>query len=194
MAQGRLRQIATELYIFNLEDPPEQIVRRSLCELVAACCPAALIADRTAVENRPAADGSIFVVSDRRRDIELPGITIRSCPGASPLDSNRPFVGGLFLSSTARASLDNMAPSRKRGGDVSRTLTRTERENRLDDVIGRSGPEGLNALRDEARRIAPLIDREAEYAALDRLIGALLGTGGAIRTPGRASSRSPATP
>ncbi len=29
---------------------------------------------------------------------------------------------------------------------------------------------------DEAKRIAPLIDRMAEFAALDRLIGALLGT------------------
>ncbi len=30
VAQGRIRQIATKLYTFNLEDPPEQIVRRAL--------------------------------------------------------------------------------------------------------------------------------------------------------------------
>jgi hypothetical protein len=69
-----------------------------------------------------------------------------------------------------------MASSRKRNADVSRTLTRVELENRLDDVARRDGTDGLNALRDEARRIAPLIDREAQYEALDRLIGALLGT------------------
>src|SRR3546814_15164113 len=79
-----------------------------------------MIVDRTAIENRPAADGSIFVVSDRKRDIELPGITIRSRSGLPPLQSDRPFIGGLFLSSTARAFLDNMIASRKRGGDVSR--------------------------------------------------------------------------
>ena len=77
LAQGPLRQIATKLYTFNLDDPPE-IVRRSLWELVAAYAPGALIADRTAIENCPAADGSIFVVSERKRDVELPGITIRS--------------------------------------------------------------------------------------------------------------------
>jgi hypothetical protein len=194
MAQGRIRQIATKLYTFNLEDPPEQIVRRSLWELVAAFAPRALIADRTAIENRPAADGSIFVVSNRKRDIELPGITIRSRSGLPPLESDRPFIGGLFLSSTARAFLDNMVASRKRGSDVSRTLNRGEIEARLDDVIRRSGAEGLNALRDDAKRIAPLIDRKAEYVALDRLIGALLGTREDRLASERAQARGAGTP
>lgn len=194
VAQGRLRQIATKLYTSNLDDPPERIVRRSLWELVASYVPRALIADRTAIENRPASDGSIFVVSDRKRDIVLPGITIRSRSGAPPLENDRPFVGGLFLSSTARTFLDNMASSRKRGGDVSRTLTRVELESRLDDVARRNGVDGLNALRDEARRIAPLIDREAESAALDRLIGALLGTREDRLTSERGIARGAGTP
>lgn len=194
VAQGRIRQIATKLYTFNLDDPPERIVRRSLWELVASYVPGALIADRTAIENRPASDGSIFVVSDRKRDIVLPGITIRSRSGAPPLESDRPFVGGLFLSSTARAFLDNMASSRKRSGDVSRTLTRVELESRLDDVARRNGADGLNALRDEARRIAPLIDREAESEALDRLIGALLGTREDQLASERGKARGAGTP
>lgn len=194
VSQGRIRQIATKLYTFNLDDPPERIVRRSLWELVASYVPGALIADRTAIENRPASDGSIFVVSDRKRDIILPGITIRSRSGAPPLESDRPFVGGLFLSSTARAFLDNMASSRKRGGDVSRTLTRVELESRLDDVVRRNGVDGLNALRDEARRIAPLIDREAESEALDRLIGALLGTREDQLASERGKARGAGTP
>ena len=43
----------------------------------------ALIADGRAIENRPAADGSIFVVSERRRDIALRGMTIHSRSGAT---------------------------------------------------------------------------------------------------------------
>lgn len=194
VAQGRIRQIGTKLYTFNLDDTPEQIVGRSLWQLVASYVPGALIADRTAIENRPSADGSIFVISDRKRDIVLPGITIRSRSGASPLESDRPFIGGLFLSSIARAFLDNMAPSRKRGGDVSRTLTRVELEARLDDVARRSGADGLNALRDEAKRIASLIERETEYTALDRLIGALLGTREDRLASGRGQARGAGTP
>ena len=175
-AKGILRQIGPKLYTSNFIDPPEAIVRRHLWPLVAAYVPGALIVDRTALESRPAADGSIFVIADRKRDIALPGITIRSRKGAGPLDIDRPFVGGLLLSSTARSWLDNMAPSRRRSGEISRTLSREELERRLDDVVRRSGSDALNAIRDEARGIAPLLGRDKEYEALERMIGALLGT------------------
>ncbi len=176
VAQGDLRQIGSKLYTKNLRDAPEQIVRRHVWPVVAAYAPGALIADRTALENAPAADGSVFIVSKRKRDIELPGLTIRPRKGHGPLDNDRPFIGGLFLSSTARAYLDNMAPSRRRSSDVSRTLSREEIETRLDDIIRRHGEDAANSLRDEAKRIAPLIGRDEEFAALEMLIGALLGT------------------
>src|SRR3546814_19076936 len=68
-------RIGPKLYTKNLVDPPEQIVRRHLWPLVADYVPGALVADRTALENVPAPDGSIFVVAERARDIELPGLT-----------------------------------------------------------------------------------------------------------------------
>jgi hypothetical protein len=51
---GTLRKLGSRLYTRNLEDPPEQIVLRNLWPLVAVYLPGALIADRTALENRPA--------------------------------------------------------------------------------------------------------------------------------------------
>src|SRR3546814_13321656 len=116
-----------------------------------------MIVDRTAIENRPAADGSIFVVSDRKRDIELPGITIRSRSGLPPLQSDRPFIGGLFLSSTARAFLHPMIASRKSGGEVSRTLTRVEIEARIADVLRRRGIDGPHTLRAAPQRDARMV-------------------------------------
>ena len=59
---GRLRKLASRLYTRNLAEPPERIVQRNLWPLVAAYLPGALIADRTALENRPAADGSVFLI------------------------------------------------------------------------------------------------------------------------------------
>ncbi len=176
VAQGELRQLGPKLYTKNLLDAPESIIRRHAWPIVAAYAPDALIADRTALENAPAADGSVFVVSQRRRDIALPGLWIRPRQGSDPLEDDRPFIGGLRLSSLARAYLDNMAPSRKRGGAVSRTLSHDELEVRLDDMIRRTGVASANRLRDDARRIAPLIGREEEFAAFEKLIGALLGT------------------
>src|SRR5690349_2025556 len=86
---GRLRKLASRLYTRNLTEPPERIVARNLWQLVAAYLPDGLIADRTALENRPAPDGSIFLISGHWRDIKLPGVTLRPRKGAPPLDSDR---------------------------------------------------------------------------------------------------------
>ncbi|HLZ82253.1 MAG TPA: Fic family protein [Caulobacteraceae bacterium] len=192
--QGKLRQIGSKLYTRNLTDEPAQIVRRHIWPLVAGYLPGSLIADRTAIENAPAHDGSVFVISDRKRDIVLPGLSIRPRMGPGPLDSDRPFIGSLFLSSTARAYLDNMAPSRRRDGRVTRTLSRAEIEERLDDLIRRNGPEAANRLREDARRIAPQIGRESEFAALEKLIGALLGTREEALVTDRARARHTGAP
>jgi hypothetical protein len=174
--QGKLRKLASRLYTKNLTEAPERIVRRNLWQLVASYVPDALIADRTAIENTPAEDGSIFVIANRKRDISLPGITIRPRKGAAPLKDDQPFMGGLYLSSMARAYLENMVPSRKSSGGAARTLSRKELEERLEAMLRRGNSENLNTLRDLAREIAPDLGLESEYQQLDRLIGALLGT------------------
>lgn len=173
--QGKIRKLASRLYTKNLTGPPEQIIKRNLWQIVGGYVPGALIADRTAIENAPAQDGSIFVITDRKRDIALPGVTIRVRKGTGPLENDRPFIGGLYLSSQARAYLENMMPTRRRGR-VARTLTRKEVEARLEAMLRRGGAEALNNLRDEARTIAPQLEQQDSFAALDRLIGALLGT------------------
>ena len=173
---GRLRKLASRLYTGNMADPPEAVVARNLWRIVAGYFPGALVADRTALENAPASDGSVCLVTDGGRDIGLPGHTLRPRRGAAPLPGDRPFIAGLFLSSTARAYLENMRPSRARGGLVARTLGRPEIEERLDTLIRRSGDGAANRLRDEIRAAAPELGLEAEAVALDGLIGALLGT------------------
>ena len=173
---GKIRKLASRLYTGNLADPPEEVVKRNLWTIVAGYFPGALVADRTGLESVPAGDGSVCLVSPTGRDIELPGHILRPRRGGAPLPSDRPFVSGLFLSSPARAYLENMRPSRARGGRVARTLSRSEIEERLDTLIRRSGEEAAARLRDEIRAVAAALDMEGEAADLDALIGALLGT------------------
>ncbi len=90
--------------------------------------------------------------------------------------SDRPFLDGLFLSSTARVYLDNLRPSRARSGLLPRTVCRHELEEQLDNLIRRAGLEAVHRLRDEALSLAALLDRTAEARKLDALIGALAGT------------------
>lgn len=182
VAQGRLRKIASRLYTRDLDGDPEDLVRRNLWSIVAGYFPGALVADRTALELEPAEDGSVCLVTMRGRDIELPGVTLRPRRGAPPTSDDRPFLNDLFLSSSARACLDNLRPSRARGGRLSRTLSRRDIELHLELVVARSGHDGANRLRDNARRVAPHIDRVPELAELDAIVGALVGT-----QPGRLS-------
>lgn len=173
---GELRKLASRLYTKNLEDTPEEVVRRNLWGIVAGYFPGALVVDRTAVEAAPASDGSVFLVSERGRTVELPGIVLRPRRGPGAAESDMPFVAGLHLASMARAYLENMRPSRARSGRVSRTLARAELEERLDRLIRSSGETGVNRLRDDARTVATELGMEREARHLDALIGALLGT------------------
>ena len=190
---GALRKLSSRLYTKNLSDPAEAIAKRNLWPIVAGFLPGALIADRTALENRPASDGSIFLVSDHTRDIALPGIVLRPRKGPPPLPSDRAFIGSLRLASTPRAFLENLVPSRARTG-VARTLPRTDIEKRLDDELRARGEPALQRLRDDARAIAKDLDLEKELRELDAMIGALLGTRTAKLSEATAVARAAGAP
>ena len=175
---GRLRKLAPRLYARNLTDAPESVVRRNLWDIVASYFPGALLADRTAFTAAPEADGSVFLVTESGRDIALPGCTLRPRRGPPPLPTDQPFLeGGLRLSSTARAYLENARPSRARGGRVARTLSRRELEEQMESLIRRSGEAAAVRLLDEIRAVGEELDMPQEAAALEDLGGALLGAG-----------------
>lgn len=176
VSRGKLRKLGSRLYTRNLDEEAEGLVRRNWYYLITAYYPDALITDRTALENQPAPDGSVCLISSKKRDIELPGLVFRPRKGPGPLESDRPFVGGARLASPARAYLENMRPSRARGERLPRTLPRDEIESRLDALIRQQGEDALNRLRDEARTIASELGLEDEFEKLDDLIGTLLGT------------------
>ncbi len=175
VAGGKLRKLASRLYTTNPRDTPEAIIQRNVWRIVAGFYPGALLADRTAIENRPAADGSVFLVHSKTTALELPGLRIRPRRGTGPQEGDRQFVHGLYIASTARAYLENLRPSRARSG-AARTLPKDNLVAHLDALLRASGEDALNRLRDEARRLAPGLGLEEEAQQFDTLIGALLGT------------------
>ncbi|MFZ4777809.1 MAG: cell filamentation protein Fic, partial [Terrimicrobiaceae bacterium] len=174
---GRLRKLGPRIYSANFQDSPEKIVRANCWAIAGAIFPQALISDRTALEQRPAADGSIFLITESRStDLELPGITFRPRPGPAPMEGyDMPFIAGLWMSSQARAFMDNLRSTRQRGR-VRATLTRQELEEFIDKMLRNSGEVTLNKLRDQARAIAPQLKMEAEAEKLSAIIGAMRGT------------------
>ncbi len=177
--RGELRRLARGLYTWNLDEPPERLLRRRWMDVAALYFPGAVLVDRSAVEARPAADGSVFLDSGPERAhptaVRLPGLDIkpRAGPGAVPGDMQ---FGLLHRSGEARTALDNMRPSRARSG-VARTLTTAELEEWLERIARNRGEDDLLRIRAEARELAPALGVEDEQHRLDELISALLGTG-----------------
>jgi len=174
---GQIRQVAGRMYTKNLHDPLDEVVRRRAWDVAAGYFPGAVIVDRTAFEMRPSGEeGSIFLSGDTARVVRLPGLVLNCRRGPGPVAGDQAFMGGgLHLSSFARRFLDNMRPSRTRGGSR-RTLTRAEIEKRLREMLARQGERELNELRDGAAEVARALDAQEELGQMRSLIGALLGS------------------
>jgi len=176
VSDGKLKKIASRLYTKNFVDDPEVIVKRNWYYLLKEYYPDALIADRTALENRSSEDGSVFIISDKKRNTDLPGITFNPRKGHGPLESDLSFINDLYITSEPRTLLENMRPSRARKSSVSRTLSREEMEEKLDKLFRLKGDDYVNQIRDKARDIAKVLDMMYEFRQLDDLIGSLQGT------------------
>jgi fido (protein-threonine AMPylation protein) len=193
-ARGELRRIARGLYTSNLDEPVEQLVRRRWLEVASIYFPGSVIVDRSAVDGRPAADGSLFLDTGPLRPSprDLPGLALRPRSGPGPLPSDMPF-GSLHRSSQARTAIDNVRASRARRG-IARTLSQEELEEWLERIARSAGEEELLRIRDEARRLAPELDAVEEQERLDAMISSLLGTGETRLTTEVARARGAGSP
>ena len=170
---GTARKIGPRLYTRNVQDPPEDIVGRNLWTIVALLAPGAVVSHRTAFENRPAPDGSVFLSGSYPRRIDLPGVTIRQVVGGGPAEGDMPYMGSLHLASRPRTFLENLLPSRRRDR-AAKTVGREDVERRLAEVLCVGGEKALNQLRDEARSVAPALGLGEQSRDLDGIVGALL--------------------
>ena len=177
--QGQLRRLYRGIYTDDLVQPLEAIVRRELFALCSLIARGSIISHRSALDGgRPTAAGNVFLTGPNRRDLGLPGVTLRITQGPGPLDSDirvPTFAGDAFVSSQARALLENLTASR---GDPAerRTLGAEGVEAWLDRFIGHDISGGINRIRDTARAIAGPLGLQEEFKQLDAIIGALRGT------------------
>lgn len=174
VADGRARKLAPRLFTSDLTSDPARIVARNLYHVISLLVPGTVISHRTAIENRPAEDGSVFVSAPYERRIDLPGAAIRLVAGPRPLPGDRPLLD-VHLASHPRALLECLKPSRTRTG-VARGLSRTRVEEELERELRSGGPDALNRLRDAARALAPALDAEREFDILHDVVGGLLRT------------------
>jgi Fic/DOC family len=196
-AAGHLRRIYAGIYTGDLVQPLESIVRREILALCPLVAPGSIISHRSALEGgRPTTAGNLFLTGPNRRDFELPGVKLRMAKGVGPLDSDirvPTFGGDAYISSQARALLENLTVSRGSPAER-RTLGAQGVEAWLARFISRDIGGAANKLRDTARAIAVPLGLESEFKQLDKTIGALLGTQRARLTAPAAIARAAGKP
>ncbi len=174
--RSELVQLGPGVYTSRAAEPPERVVQRNLHRIVARLIPDAVVSDRSAYLGGIPQKGELFIEHPTRsRDLKLAGVTVRPRRGHGHHASDARLADGLWMSSTPRALLENLRPSRARKG-LARTLSTEDVELWLDRIVRTQGEGRLRAYREEARRIAPDLGLEPEFARLDPLIGAALGT------------------
>lgn len=171
-----LQKLAPRLYTSNLKDSPETIIRRNLYHILSEYFPGAVISHRTALEGGPSSEGIVVLTYKYTKKLLLPGIVIRLIKGEGAQEGDTPFMQNLFLASRARALLENFQSSRSRGGDSTKTLSREWIEEYLDKMCRNYSVEELNHIRNRARVLSKELKLEKEFKALEKIIGALLGT------------------
>ena len=167
--------MARPFYTPAIDEDPATVMRRNVWKVVGSLVPGGVISFRTALEARPAEDGTVFLVSTGKYQRDLPGLRIRAIAGPPPQPTDAPFISGLYLASRARAMMETLLPSRARG-TVARGLTAAELEFWLEKDFQSGGESALNRLRDAARTMTATLNTANEFSLLDRLIGQLLGT------------------
>ena len=150
VAAGKLRRLGSRLYTTNRSEDRSRTIRRRLWEVAAGFFPRGLVADRTAPRTRtgPGRLGVSHAHSAAGGKVELPGVTLRARAGSPDRCPTIFLREDLYCMSTARALIENMRPTRARSG-AARTLKRSEIETWLEHFLRNSGPERLNALRDQ---------------------------------------------
>ncbi|HXB44956.1 MAG TPA: Fic family protein [Puia sp.] len=178
LKQGQIRKIAPKIYTSNLEEEPEKIIKRNWFQILSRLFAGAMLSHRSAIELRPTPSGHIFLTYNYTKNHVLPGLTVHLLKGHAPLETDKPFFQEIYTSGEPRAYLENLESSRG-PEEITKTLSRKEIEENLEKIIRVRGAEKLNGLRDEAKKIAGILDREKEFKKLNQLISDMLTTGDA---------------
>ncbi len=124
--------------------------------------PDPLLSHRSALEFRPTPRGHVYLTYSYTHNLQLPGLTIHFMKGPGQTLGDRTFLEALHVSQDARAFLENLQSSRKKG-EESKTLAQAELEEKLEGILRTRGERGLNELRDRTKTIAPPLGMEKEY-------------------------------
>ncbi|MBF0198069.1 MAG: Fic family protein [Planctomycetes bacterium] len=175
--RGELRKLFSKVYTTDLESDPEALVMTFRYELLSFFCKGCVFSHRTAFKMH-SGERTIFLSGPKARTFTWPGLTVKVLAGPGNHDNDMSFKG-LYISSPARALLENLQVSKTING-INKCISREEIETELDGDLDAKGEDYLKKIKGEAGQIAKTFGWESEYSRLSNLIGALLQTRDAV--------------
>jgi hypothetical protein len=173
---GELHRIAAGVYTPLPEADWPTLLTRERIRFLAAQFPGAVVGYRSAFEGLGGKDGVVFLSSSYNRVIEYPGLTVALVKGAGAQVGDQPMQNRpLYFSSQPRLMLENLVIDRH---PLHRCAPLDQVEARLVTICATRGEAALNALRDQARDLAPVLGLLRELEKLNKMVGAISsGTG-----------------
>ena len=171
---GHLRRITAGIVSAAAPEEWPDLIARNRNRVLAAKFPGAVIGFRSAFNGGMPEAGLIHLTYTYDRAVALPGLQVILVKGPPNAAGDQP-IGALnfYFPSQARTLLENLTISR---GSVPKAAGRKEVEGRLLTIYQARGEEALSRVRDEARALSTVLGLKREFAILDDLIGAILGT------------------
>lgn len=174
--KGELHRVRRGIYV-DSHDPAgiERALNAGWADIAAYLFEQPVAVFRTAAELRPA-QGYVYlaVPGAARRTVTVGHLRFVLTDGVCD-EGVEPFTPAMRRSNPARQLLENLASARAKSG-VRKTLGRDWVEAQLVQEAEQRGEQGLNRLRDEARRLAPALNLDAEFEKLNKMISAVLQT------------------
>lgn len=174
--RGEIRKIGPKVYSSIMDDDDlKKCLTFQWPIIVKKLYPDTIVSFRTAFDYKPSPNGNIFLTAKLNKVVKMGPIQFIFIKGPEKLESDHSGLMGVTVSSRARAFLELLTPIRK-GIVDGRSLPIEEIEKRLEAVLTNEGEEGLNDLRDQAKKINNQANFSKGFKELDKIIGALLGT------------------
>lgn len=174
--QGKLHRIRQGIYIdANSISELEPTLNSRWYEVAEFLFDRPVATHRTAAELKPV-QGRIYLTAavQKRHSVRVGPLQFDVFPGEL-VQGVEPFVPSMNRSNLPRQCLENLMPSRARTG-VRKTLGKEWVERKLVQEVQTRGEKGLNALRDEAKALAPVLNLNKELEQLQGMISAILNT------------------
>ena len=171
--RGTLVRLARGVFTGDRSASPVDIVQRHLWRIVGHEFPGAVIADRSVRTGGLGREGRLFIVHPTPRPVALPGVVVYPRPGHRAVHGDIPLPGGIWMSSTERALLDNLV-ARRQSNLPQRTLPRDDLEDWIKELLHERGETGLKELLERAHDVASPLGRTDQLPELERLVESVM--------------------